>query len=79
MFNLLEQLKKEVLKSNEIEDVEKGNFAADIETVKNQVAKTKPNIDIIKMSWASLGALANFEGLIQLYERLKPMIEALVS
>jgi len=59
----LEELEKKVNFSSDIRDEEKISIQADIETIKNQLAKEKPNTGIIKMALSALSVLADISSL----------------
>lgn len=78
LFNGLDVLKQEIGNSVCISDEERINFTADIDTIKSQLAKPSPSKTIIQAAWQGLSGLATIEGLMQLYQRVAPLIEKLM-
>lgn len=79
LYNALGELKEAVLDSKNLQDEDKREYVADIETIRNQVAKKIPNKAIISAAWKALGGLVAVEGLIQFVERVRPLIESLIK
>lgn len=79
LYKALDDLKEAVLKADEIQDEEKSEYVADIETIKSQVSKKNPSAIIVKTAWLSLAALSSIEGLIQFVDRVKPLIEGFIK
>lgn len=79
LVNELKILGEAILKSNQINDEEKREYIADIETIRNQVAKKKPNLNIVGMAWKAIEKLGSIESLIQFYIRVKPFIDTLLQ
>jgi len=63
----LEELEKKINLSSKISDEDKVNSQADIETIKNQLAKQNPNTNIIKAALLGLSFLANVSELSQYF------------
>ena len=79
LYQALDDLKTAVLDSDKISDSEKAEYVSDIETIKQQVAKRKPNKQIISIAWKSVLALPTIEGMLQFVERVKPLIENFIK
>jgi len=70
----LEELEKRVNLSSDLKDEDKVNIQADIETIKNQFAKERPNIGIVNIALASLSMLADISTLAPYFENMKNWI-----
>jgi hypothetical protein len=79
LFESLEALGKQVRISSELNDEEKFNVQADMETIKSQLAKPKPDKDIIKKAWNTLKFIATINGVVSLYNKVAPIVEALIK
>lgn len=56
----LTELKEAITVAHEINESEKLSLAADIESIKDQLAKPQPNRSIIRMLWDGLAGLSSF-------------------
>lgn len=74
IYNQLNELEEAVRSSEVIPDEDKVEYTSDIGTLKSQIAKKQPNRTIIGEAWKSLSALATIEGVMQLYDRIHPLI-----
>lgn len=79
LYRSLELLFEEIKKTESVQDQGKLDYKAEIETIKSQLSKQKPNKNTIKEAWASLSTLAAVEGISQFYERVRPLIEQLLG
>lgn len=79
LYRTLDLLDEEIRKSDSFSDEEKLNYRADIETIKSQLAKSKPNRGILKSAWEGLKALATVSSVAQLFLRIKALIEPLIG
>ncbi|KKU03304.1 MAG: hypothetical protein UX99_C0016G0004 [Candidatus Amesbacteria bacterium GW2011_GWB1_47_26] len=75
----LEELGKRVNLSSDIKNEDKVNLQADIETIKNQLAKVSPNHNIVKAALASLSGLADISQLSSHYESVKNWILSILG
>jgi len=55
----IEELEKKVNLSSELNDEQKINVQADLETIKNQLAKSEPNKEIVKTAMSGLSFIAD--------------------
>lgn len=67
----IEEFEKKVNLSSALTDEEKVNTQADLETIKNQLAKEKPNTGIIQTVLTSLSFLANISELAPHFKNVK--------
>lgn len=79
LFESLESLGKQVRLSSELNDEEKMNSQADIETIKSQLAKPKPDKDIIRKAWSALKVVSTINSVVSLYTKIAPIVEALIK
>jgi len=75
----LEELEKRVNLSSSLKDEDKVNIQADIETIKNQLAKEKPNSGIIRMAITGLSVLANISEIAPYFEHIKNWLLSLFN
>lgn len=78
LYQELNSLKEAVLISDKLDDEKKGEYVGDIETIKNQVAKKNPNLKIVSIAWQAIQGLVTIEGIIQIIDRIKPLVENLI-
>lgn len=67
----IEELEKKVNLSSSLQDEDKVNIQADLETIKNQLAKTQPNKTIISGILSTLSFLSNISELGQHFNSIK--------
>jgi len=79
LYRSLNLLDEEIRRSDHFSDEEKLNYRAEIDTIKSQLAKPKPNRGILKSAWEGLKALATISGVAQLFLRIKTLIEPLIQ
>ena len=78
LFKLLDGMGKQLRFSQEIDDQEKINYQAEIETIKAQLVKPKPDKEIVGKAWNTLKAIATIGGVVGFYEKIVPLIQHLV-
>jgi len=78
MFDSLDDLGRHIRISSDILDEEKINYQADIDTIKAQLMKQKPDRDIVRKAWSALKAVATISGAISFYTKVAPLIEKLI-
>ncbi|HYT17383.1 MAG TPA: hypothetical protein VEO18_03940 [Thermoplasmata archaeon] len=74
----LDLLGAEIRASDKLADREKLTYQAEIETIKSQLMKPKPDQGIIGRAWDSLKAIATLSGVATAIERVRPLIENLL-
>jgi hypothetical protein len=57
----LENLRQAIAASAVLSDSQKLDVAADIETMKDQLAKPKPNVGVLRQIWTGLNSIATLE------------------
>ena len=78
LHNGLDKLSNVIKENTEMVDEEKLNNIAEIETIKAQLMKPKPNKNIIKGAWDKLSKLVTVSGLIEIYQQIEPLIKVLL-
>jgi hypothetical protein len=78
LHNELQSLKHAVTSSPSLSDVAKLEIAADIETLKDQLAKPRPNKTVVPAIWEAIREAATVAGLIDHASRIAPLVHALL-
>jgi hypothetical protein len=78
IFKLLDLLEGEVKLTDRLDDNQKLTAVSDIRTIKDQLFKRLPNTDILKAAISSISFLGSIDGLINLYQRLEPLLKGLI-
>ena len=78
LFESLDNLGRHIRINSEISDEEKINYQADIESIKAQLIKPKPDRDIVGKAWSALKAVATINGIIGFYTTVAPVIQHLI-
>lgn len=79
LYRGLNLLDEEIRRSDHFSDEQKLNYRAEIETIKSQLAKPKPNREILKSAWEGLRALATISSVVGLFLQVKTLIEPLIK
>lgn len=77
--NALDELKQTITNSVKLGDADKLNLAVDIESIKDQLAKTEPNKTIIGYLWQGLEKVAVVSGIADVYQKVAPYVHALLT
>lgn len=75
----LDGLKDAISRSHEINENEKLNNAADIESIKDQLAKPEPNKSVIASLWSGLEKIAVLSSLSDACAKVAPIIGGLLN
>jgi len=78
LFRRLDILDTEIQKSTQLTDPDKLSAHADVETIKSQLGKPKPDRDILKTAWKGIEAAATVAGIVGLCQTIWPFIAALL-
>ena len=78
LYDSLDDLGRHVRISSEISDDDKINYQADVDTIKAQLIKPKPDKDIVGKAWSALKAIATINGVMSFYFKVAPLIEPLL-
>lgn len=79
LHNALDELKEAITKSQDLNEAQKLDLAVDVESIKDQLAKIKPNKSIISQLWSGLEKIAILSGIDQAFHRVLPLIQSLLS
>lgn len=74
----LDSLKEAVAKSTTINEVEKLDLVVDIESIKDQLVKEKPDKTIVSLLWKRIQDVATIGGFIDVVTRIAPLIISLL-
>jgi hypothetical protein len=75
----LDGLKHAVAASGGLSEAQKLDLAADIETMKDQLAKPKPNVGVLRQLWSGLNSLATLDGVAGAYDRARALVVAVLE
>jgi len=78
LYKDLDLLSEAIQKSGSFNDEEKLNFVGEINTIKAQLTKTKPDRDIIRRVWNKLKTLATVPGIVSFFEQVAKLIGVLL-
>jgi hypothetical protein len=78
LYKELSLLSDIIRKSEQLTDTDKLNYVAEIETIKSQLMKPKPDKNIIKQAWEKLKSLATVAGIAAFFERAAKLIGAFI-
>lgn len=74
----LESLKKAIADSDRFNEREKLDLAADIESIRGQLAKQKPDTTIVGHLWAGVERVVTAAGLVGILSKVAPLIAGLI-
>ena len=74
----LDELKDVVLRAPALSDPDKLDIAVDIESIKDQLAKSAPSKTIVDQLWSGLGGVATVAGVADAFERVQGLIGGLL-
>ena len=75
----LETIKEAVTRSTELSESQKLDISADIESIKDQLAKSKPNKTVIGQLWSGVKVAVTTGELVQLIAQATPLVAQIVS
>lgn len=78
LHNQLTELKEAVVASSELSETEKLGLAVDIESIKDQLAKERPNKTIIGHLWTAITGACKIAELVDRIAKVQPYIQALL-
>ena len=79
LFGQLELLGNEIRGTPALSDQQKLEYQADIETIKSQLVKPKPDSGILKRAWDSLKGVATIGSFSTAVGKVKSLIEPLLQ
>jgi hypothetical protein len=77
LHNRLSEFKHVIASSSAISEDQKLDLAADVESIKDQLAKSKPDKTIVKRLWSGVEKAAAVAGLIDAAAKVQPLITSL--
>jgi hypothetical protein len=78
LHHSLTNLKTAIAECTSLSEEQKLDMSVDVESIKDQLAKTKPDKTIIRHIWSGLEKAAAVAGLLEALEKVRPLIESLV-
>lgn len=75
----LDDLKGAITGSEGLADGQKLDLVVDIESIKDQLAKSEPKKGVIKTLWAGIEKVAVVSGVADAYQKVLPLIQAALS
>ncbi|MCH8027768.1 MAG: hypothetical protein IID63_06555 [candidate division Zixibacteria bacterium] len=79
LHSSLDNLKDAMSKSAQLREDEKLNYAADIESIKDQLAKPEPNKNIIYSLWRGLEKIATLSSVANAYNQVATLMQSLTA
>lgn len=79
LHTALGDLKEAIAASKSLSEQEKLDAAADVETLREQLAKAKPNKGVVAAIWQGLERIATASGVATAYEQVAGLLEPLLS
>ena len=78
LHHSLSTFKNAIAECTSISEEQKLDMSVDVESIKDQLAKTKPDKTIIGHIWSGLEKAATVAGLIEAVEKVRPLIQSLI-
>jgi hypothetical protein len=78
LYRRLSLLSEIVRNSSHLSDEEKLNFTKDIDTIKDQLSKSSPDKNIIKLAWEKLKPLATISGVASFFKQVAELIRLIL-
>ena len=75
----LDELKDAIAKTSALSEVDKLEVAVDVESIKDQLAKSKPDRTIVSHLWAGLEKIATVSGVTEAYDKVAPLVATLLQ
>ena len=79
LHGALNDLKEAVTGSDRLPETEKLDLAVDIESIKDQLAKARPDKTIMGHLWSGLQQVATLSGIADAYKKVESLIGPLLS
>jgi hypothetical protein len=79
LYRKLSLLSEAVRGSAQLSDKEKLEYTAEIETIKDQLAKPSPEKNIIRLAWEKLKPLATVSGIMSFFKQVAELIRGLLT
>lgn len=78
LYQALNELENSVSSSDKLSDEDKLNITADVEGLKNQLSKPKPDKMIVSRLWSGIEKTAKVAGLIQALAQITPLMQQFI-
>jgi hypothetical protein len=79
LYKRLSLLSDAIRRSAQLSDKEKLEYIAEIETIKDQLAKPSPDKNIIQLAWEKLKPLATVSGVMNFFKQVAELIMVLLT
>lgn len=79
LFKSLDLMGEEIRFSDKLSDEQKLSCQAEIDTITSQLSKAIPDRNIIRRAWNALKAIVTIGGVVNILEKVRPLIEQLLS
>jgi len=79
LYRKLSLLSEAIRESSQLSDREKLEYTAEIETIKDQLAKPSPDKNIIRLAWEKLKTLATVSGVMSFFKQVAELIGELLT
>lgn len=79
LFQRLSELKEAISVSDQLSEEQKLEIAVDIETIKDQLVKEKPDVDVVRPLWTRIHNAAALAGLASLALEVGQLIDKLIA
>lgn len=79
LYEAFDNLQEQLNKTRNLGDEDKLNVTADIESLKNQLSKSKPNRDIITRLWSAIEKVVTGAGMVEVAHKIASLIAPFLS
>lgn len=79
LYEILDNLQELLNRAENLSDEDKLNATADIESLKNQLSKSKPNRDVIARLWSSIQKIVTGAGMVEVACKVATLIAPFLS
>lgn len=74
----LDELQAAITETQDLDEATKLDLVVDVESLKDQLAKSEPNVSVISQIWKGLEKVATLSSLVDAYQKAEPLIRALL-
>lgn len=78
LFRRLSLLSEVVRRSDRLSDKHKLDYTKDIDTIRDQLSKSSPDKNIVKLAWEKLKPLATIAGIASFFKQVAELIGSLI-
>lgn len=79
LFRFLDELDGKIRLTDQLTDVDKVGYRAEVKTIQSQLSKPQPDNDILSKSWNVLKGLSTVASLVSIIDKIRPMIEHVIG